>query len=87
MLLTNVNNKLQVVSASTADLDVHASWMDLSASAISTGRLNTKITGAATVNVVDSPGSSTSRRLKDLHIANVHASAPNKSRCSARTGR
>ena len=78
LLLTSTSDKLQVVTSGTANIDVHASWLDLASGAVTAGRTNSKISTATTTDVVASPGASTTRNVKALHVANVHASASNQ---------
>lgn len=77
LLLTSTSDKIQVVSASAASLEVHASWVDNASGTITPGRTNTAaITGAgSTTDVVAAPGASTQRNVKHLNIMNDHASA------------
>lgn len=77
LLLASTADKLQVVTASAVAVDVHASWIDLNAGAVTAGRTNSKITTATTTDVVASPALSTTRNVKTLHIQNVHASSSN----------
>jgi hypothetical protein len=69
MLLTSTSDKIQVVTGSAANLDVHADWIDNLSGAMAPGRTNTPaITTAATTDVVGAPASSTQRKVKDhLH--------------------
>jgi hypothetical protein len=75
LLLTSVNDQLQLVSDSAANLEVHATWVDTvpSTGAITPGRLNTKVAAAATTSVAGSPAASTQRNVKSLHVRNKHA--------------
>lgn len=59
------------------DVDVHASFVDITGtpSVATPGRTNTKITTATTTDIVAAPASLTTRNVKQLHIANVHASS------------
>ncbi len=77
ILLTSTADLLRVTTSSTANLDVHASYVDLSGSTVTPGRTNTTISSAATTTVVDSPASSTQRTVKSLHIRNRHATTSN----------
>lgn len=71
ILLTSTADLIKLVTASAANsIDVHASWVDLSGTTVTPGRLNTKITTATTTNIVPSPGASTSRNLKGLYVTN-----------------
>lgn len=76
LLLTTTSDKLQVVTDVVCAVDVHASYMDYDGSAVTPGRKNTAITTAATTDVVASPAISTTRNVKALHVANVHATDP-----------
>jgi hypothetical protein len=75
LLLTSVSDQLQVITDSTAGLDVHASWVDTvtSTGAITPGRTNTKIAAAATTSIAGSPAVSTQRNVKTLHVRNRDA--------------
>ena len=77
LLLTSTSDLIRVTTSSTASLDVHASYVDLNGSTVTPGRANTAITTATTTTVVSSPGSSTSRTVKSLHIRNKHATTGN----------
>jgi len=76
ILLTSVNDQLQLVTDSAAALDVHATWVDIvtSSATITPGRLNTKIAAATTTSVAGSPAASTQRNMKTLHVRNHDAS-------------
>jgi hypothetical protein len=76
LLLTSTSDLLQVVTDAAVNVDVHASFADYDGTAVTVGRLNTKISTATTTTVVASPAAATSRNVKSLHIANVHASLP-----------
>jgi hypothetical protein len=77
LLLTSTSDKIQVITSSTADIDVHASYVDLAAGVVTPGRTNSKITTATTTDVVGAPAASTTRNVKTLHVANIHASSSN----------
>jgi hypothetical protein len=72
LLLTSVNDRLQLVTDSLAALDVHATWVDTNTGtgAITPGRTNTHIAAAATTSVAGFPAASTQRNLKTLHVRN-----------------
>lgn len=85
LLLTSTSDKIQVVTGGTPGIDVHASFADYDTSItnpndrVSLGRKNTKITTATTTDVVLSPGNATtSRNVKTLEVANIHASTANQ---------
>lgn len=77
ILLTSTSDLLRVTTSSTADVDVHASFVDMSGSTITPGRKNTAINTGTTTTVVASPAPSTQRTVKSLHIRNRHASSTN----------
>ena len=68
---------LRVVTTSTANIAVHASWIDLLGTAVTPGRTNTAIASAATTTIVAAPAASTVRNVKSLFISNTHASTAN----------
>ncbi len=70
LLLTSVSDKLQIVTGQVATIDVHASWVDNLAGAITPGRTNTLISTAATTDVVPAPATSAQRNLQTLIIRN-----------------
>ena len=74
LLLVATTDKLQIVTGAAAAIDVHASWSDNAAGAITYGKTNTAITTATTTDVVAAPGASTVRNVKTLHIRNKDAS-------------
>ena len=75
LLLTGTSDLVRVITDASSDIEVHASWMDLSAGTVTPGRTNTaSITSATTTTVVGSPASSTQRNVKHLSITNNHAS-------------
>jgi len=76
LILASATDLLQVITGSAGAIDVHASWMDNVAGAVGPGRTNTAITTAATTTVVGSPGATTQRNLKTLHVRN-HGTTPN----------
>ena len=73
LVLASTTDLVQVVSGQAASLDVHASWADALAGAITPGRGNVVIATAATTTVVAAPAASTQRNVKALHIRNKHA--------------
>ncbi len=77
LLLTSTSDVLRVVTGSAGEVDVHASWLDNNGGAITPGRTNTDITGAATTTVVAAPGASTQRTIQALFVVNEHASTSN----------
>lgn len=76
LILTNSGtDKLQLVTSAALAVDVHASWQDLNGSTVTPGRTNTAISTATTTDIVGTPGSSTVRNVKTLHVRNKGASA------------
>ncbi len=75
ILLASTSDLLRVVTSAAVTTDVHASWADLNGTTVTPGRTNTPITTAATTTVTASPGASTYRTVKTLHVRNRHASA------------
>lgn len=75
LLLTSTSDKIQVVTDATADVEVHASYVDNASGTITPARTNTaSITTATTTDVVASPASSTQRNVKHLNLRNNHGS-------------
>ena len=77
ILLTTTSDVLSVITSSTADIDVHASYVDLNAGVVTPARDNTLITTATTTTIVTSPASSTYRTVKSIFIRNAHATTSN----------
>ncbi len=75
LLLVSTADKLQLITGSAVTVDCHASWVDYNGTTVTPGRTNTKITTAATTDVVAAPGAGTQKNVKTLHICNVHASS------------
>lgn len=73
--LASTSDLIQVVTSHAAQIEVHASWVDLNGTTVTPGRTNTPhITTATTTTVVGSPAASTVRNVKHLNITNDHAS-------------
>jgi hypothetical protein len=70
ILLTATTDKLDLITGTAADLDVHASWMDYASGTVTPGRTNTAITTATTTDIVPAPGASTQKNVKRLNIRN-----------------
>lgn len=77
LFLPTVNDKLQVITSAAGQVDVHASYVDLAGTTVTPGRLNTRISTAATTDVVAAPGASTTRNIKSLKVGNNHATVTN----------
>jgi hypothetical protein len=76
LLLASTSDLIRVITSSTANIDVHASYVD-GISSIVPGRTNTTISTATTTTVVASPGSGVYRTVKTLTVRNRHASTSN----------
>lgn len=76
LLLTSTSDKIQLVSSSTAPLEVHATYVD-SGTPVVPGRKNTEIVTATTTDVVASPGASVYRNVQTLVCRNSHGSTSN----------
>jgi len=73
--LASTSDLIQVVTSHAAQVEVHASWVDLNGTTVTPGRTNTPaITTATTTTVAGSPAASTVRNIKHLNITNDHAS-------------
>lgn len=71
LLLTSTADRLQVVTANAAAIDVHASWVETgSTGTITPGRTNTAITTATTTSIAGIPTAAAQRNIKTLHIRN-----------------
>ena len=74
--LASTSDIIRVVTSAAAQIEVHASWVDLNGTTVTPGRTNTPhITTATTTTVVASPASSTVRNVKHLNITNDSAGA------------
>lgn len=74
--LTSTSDVIRVTTAAAAQIEVHASWVDILSGVGTLGRTNTPhITTATTTTVVGSPAASAQRNVKHLNITNDHASA------------
>jgi hypothetical protein len=74
LLLTSTSDIIRVVTGSAADVDVHASYVDITGTTVTPGRTNTPpIVTAATTTVVASPAAATQRNVKALYVHNASA--------------
>ena len=74
IILASTSDLIRVVTSHAAQVEVHASFVDLSGTTVTPGRTNTLITTATTTTIVASPAASTVRNIKHLNITNDHAS-------------
>lgn len=73
LLLTSTSDIVRIVTGSAADIDCHASYVDISGTTVTPGRTNTPpINTATTTTIVGSPAASTQRNVKALYIHNTH---------------
>lgn len=70
LLLTATTDKLQLVTGTAADVDVHVSFMDYNGTTVTPGKQNTAITTATTTDICAAPASSTYRNIKTINIRN-----------------
>lgn len=77
ILLTTTSDLFRITTSSTANIDVHADFVDLASGVTTPGRTNTAISSATTTTVVSSPAASTSRTIKTVTIRNKHATTSN----------
>jgi hypothetical protein len=73
LLLMPTTDKIQLISAQAATLDVHSSFVDYASGTITPGRTNAAITTATTTDIVAAPGASTQRNAKTINVRNKHA--------------
>ena len=74
LLLTSTSDIIRVVTGSAADVDIHASYVDISGTTVTPGRTNTPpITTATTTTIAGSPAAATQRNVKAIYIHNASA--------------
>jgi hypothetical protein len=72
--LSTTSHVIRIVTAAAANVDCHASWVDLNGTTVTPGSLNTTgIVTATTTTVVAAPAASTVRNVKALYITNTSA--------------
>ena len=75
ILLTGTSDLIQLVTAGTQTVNIHASWMDTSVGTQTPGRTNTIVNSATTTTLVGSPASFTERNVKTLIVTNTDVTA------------
>lgn len=75
MHLVSTADKVQLVTASALNTDVHASYIDYNGTTVTPDRKNTSVTTAATTDIIPVPGSGVFRKIKNISIRNRDASA------------
>lgn len=77
IVLSATNHTVELQTSSTADVDVQASFSDVTATTLADGSQTTTIAAIATTQVVAAPAGSTQRRLQSLTVTNRHATTTN----------
>jgi len=85
MITISGTQKIQLVTSSGADIDVHVSYTDmeqisvieLSVTELTRGTQTTAITTATTTDVVDAPGTGIIRMIDKISIRNIDSSVSN----------
>jgi hypothetical protein len=75
LLLTSVNDLLQIALSTAGPVDVHTSWVDTvtATGSITPGRTNIAAISAGLTVVVSAPVAGAQRNVKTLHIRNKSA--------------
>lgn len=76
-LLTSTTSEIRLITSTTSDIDVHASWVDRNGSTDTPGITDSAIASATTTAIVGSPAASTVRNVRYISIANKHATTAN----------
>jgi hypothetical protein len=74
LFLSNTSSSVRVVTTNATPIRIHASWMDNSAGALNPGSENYSIAAAASTIIVPAPTAGFVRNVRNLVIANNHAS-------------
>lgn len=75
LTLEGSTDALEIVTSSTATTHYHASWSNVTATALTTPGVSTNtISSATTTTIVAAPAASNWRYLRELTIVNAHAS-------------
>jgi hypothetical protein len=77
ILLTNTNQKLELTTSSTADIDFTVHYADVTTTTFAPDSNQGKINSATTTDLCVAPAASTQRLVKEISIRNTHASASN----------
>jgi len=77
ILLTSVNDTLEVITSSTANITYYVSYVDITTTTFTPGASQGTISSATTTPILSAPGSSTQRQVKYVSIVNTHATASN----------
>jgi len=77
MILSGANDKIQVVTDASADIEISRSWSHNNAGTITfDGGPMASITSATTTDVVTAAGASQQRSIREIQIFNNHGSTP-----------
>lgn len=71
LLLSTVDESIDLVTSTAVGLDYTASWVDLTTSGVAAGSGDGAISSATTTTLVAAPGASTARQLKGCTIKNT----------------
>jgi len=77
---TATTDTLDLVTSSAAQVDVQANYIDAASSTLipsGAGRQNTTVSSATTTTILNAPGASTTRTLKQLTVRNVSTTTTN----------
>lgn len=75
MYLVATTDKIQVLTDAALTLACHASFLDVTGTAVAQGRQNTAITTATTIDVVAAPASGSQRAIQTFNIRASNTSA------------
>lgn len=77
MIIGGSGNLINLITSTSADIDVQASWTDKNSSNFNSGPKNTQITAATTTTIVPTPASGDIRSLVSMKIFNINATGTN----------
>jgi hypothetical protein len=77
IILASTADRLQVVTSAATAIDAHVSYLDNASGTVTSGRVNTAITTAATTSIAGAAGAGAQRNVKSLFVRNKDASNPN----------
>ena len=74
IILNTVNDTLELITSSAANIDYYVSYVDITTSAFSPSSSQGTIASSTTTMILSAPLASTQRQVKMLTIVNRHAS-------------
>lgn len=77
ILLTTINDTLELTTSSTADIDYYIAYADITTTLFTPGSVQGTINTATTTNILSAPAASTQRQVKLITIVNRHATSSN----------